>query len=111
MKTLEGQRLETMATRLEALGNPTRLSIYRALIKAGKKGANVGAVQQAVGIPASTLTHHMQKLVNAGVVSQQRQSRELICKAEYDVMNDTVEYLKEHCCEGLDTLQRKVEQL
>ena len=111
MKTLEGQLLETMAARLEALGNPTRLSIYRTLITAGKQGANVGAIQKAMGIPASTLTHHIQKLVSAGVVSQQRQSRELICKAEYDAMDDVVGYLKEHCCEGLDALQRKVDRL
>ena len=111
MKTLDGQHLERMAARLEALGNPTRLAIYRALIKAGSNGANVGSIQSVVNIPASTLTHHIQKLVMAGLVSQHRQSRELICRAEYDAMEETIDYLKEECCQGLDLLQRKVDQL
>ena len=100
-----------MAARLEALGNPTRLAIFRTLVKAGDDGANVGAIQGAVNIPASTLTHHIQKLVKAGLVSQQRQSREMICRAEYQTMEQTLEYLKEECCQGLDPLQRKIDQL
>ena len=111
MRTLNGQLLEDMAARLEALGNPTRLAICRALIKAGKDGANVGAIQSAVAIPASTLTHHIQKLVKAGIVSQHRHSRELICHTDYDAMNEIIKYLQEECSQGLDLLQRKVDQL
>ncbi|MBL6933045.1 MAG: helix-turn-helix transcriptional regulator [Rhodospirillales bacterium] len=111
MKTLNGHLLEEMAARLEALGNTTRLAIFRALVKAGTNGANVGAIQNAVGIPASTLTHHIQKLVKAGLVSQKRHSRELICRAEYDAMDMTIDYLKEECCQGLGQLQRKIDQL
>ncbi len=111
MKTLNGQKLELMAARLEALANPTRLAIFRSLVKAGDDGANVGAIQSVVSIPASTLTHHIQKLVNAGLVTQERKSRELICRAEYEVMDAIVDYLKEECCQGLNLLQRKVDQL
>jgi len=100
-----------MAGRLEALGNPTRLAIFRTLVKAGDEGANVGAIQGAVNIPASTLTHHIQKLVKAGLVSQQRQSRELICRAEYEAVEATIDYLKDECCQGLNLLQRRVDQL
>jgi DNA-binding transcriptional ArsR family regulator len=49
----------TQASRLEALGNPTRLAIYRALVRAGHAGAPVGKLQEAIGIPASTLSHHL----------------------------------------------------
>jgi len=111
MKTQKGQLLEEMAGRLEALGNPTRLAIFRTLVKAGDEGANVGAIQGAVNIPASTLTHHIQKLVKAGLVSQQRQSRELICRAEYEAVEATIDYLKDECCQGLNLLQRRVDQL
>lgn len=100
-----------MAARLEALGNPTRLAIFRALVRAGDEGATVGAIQNVIDIPGSTLTHHIQKLVRAGLVSQQRHSRELICRAEYAVMDETLAYLKDECCQGLDLLQRKVDQL
>jgi len=47
----------TQASRLEALGNPTRLAIYRALVRAGHAGAPVGKLQDEIGIPASTLSH------------------------------------------------------
>ncbi len=111
MKTLDGQLLEQMAARLEALGSPTRLAIFRALVKAGRNGANVGSIQGVVNIPASTLTHHIQKLVKAGLVTQERQSRELICRPEYDVMDATLDYLKAECCQGLDLLQGKIDRL
>jgi len=111
MKTQDDQLLELMAGRMEALGNPIRLGIFRALIKAGNDGANVGTIQNAIDIPASTLTHHIQKLVKAGLISQQRHSRELICRAEFEVMDGTIDYLKDECCQGLGLLQRKVDQL
>lgn len=96
--------LEQMSERMEALGNPIRLAIFRALVKAGNQGANVGAIQNLVNIPASTLTHHIQKLVSAGLVTQQRHSRELICRAEFEAMDTTIDYLKDECCQGLEKL-------
>jgi len=111
MKTQDDPLLEQMAERMEALGNPLRLAIFRALIKAGTDGANVGAIQGVIDIPASTLTHHIQKLVKAGLVTQHRHSRELICRAEFEAMETTIDYLKDECCQGLGLLQRKVDQL
>ncbi|MEV9253435.1 helix-turn-helix domain-containing protein, partial [Klebsiella pneumoniae] len=50
--------LDDAAARLEALGNPTRLKIYRALVKAGDNGLAVGKLQSRLDIAASTLSHH-----------------------------------------------------
>lgn len=111
MNTKDEPLLEQMAGRMEALGNPLRLAIFRALVKAGDDGANMGTIQGVVDIPASTLTHHIQKLVKAGLISQQRHSRELICRAEFAAMDATIDYLKDECCQGLDLLKRKVGQL
>ncbi len=111
MKTQDDPMLEQMADRLVALGNPHRLAIFRVLIKAGVGGANVGAIQNAIDIPASTLTHHIQKLVKAGLISQRRHSRELICRAKFKAMDAIIDYLKDECCQGLDLLQRKVDRL
>ena len=61
----------------------------------------MGAIQQEVGIPASTLTHHIQRLIKAGLVEQSRQSRQLICRAEYGTMESLVDYLNAECCQGL----------
>jgi len=96
-----------MAGCLEALGNPTRLKIFRALVRAGKDGANMGTLQQEVGIPASTLTHHIQRLIKAGLVEQSRKSRQLICQADYGLMESLVDYLNAECCQGLQEIDNK----
>ncbi|NNK57182.1 MAG: winged helix-turn-helix transcriptional regulator, partial [Desulfofustis sp.] len=56
------------AGRCAELGNTTRLSIFRLLVKAGKNGLPVGQIQSSLGIPGSTLTHHLQRLVRVGLV-------------------------------------------
>ncbi len=87
---------------LEALGSSTRLEIFRLLVRAGEEGAAVGAIQLKLKLPASTLSHHIARLVKAGLVTQQRQSRSLICRADYGHMDALVAYLRQNCCEGLD---------
>jgi hypothetical protein len=55
-------KLEEAAKQLEALGNPTRLAIYRFLIRFGQQGSPVGTIRKKLDIPASTLSHHISKL-------------------------------------------------
>jgi DNA-binding transcriptional ArsR family regulator len=90
--------LEKVARQLEAIGNPTRLRVYRALVRAGNDGLPVGRLQTKVGIPASTLSHHLQRLVATGLVTQERQATTLICRANYPAMNSLVGYLVDECC-------------
>ena len=59
-------KLEKAASQLEALGNPTRLNIYRILVRAGEAGLPVGRIQSKLDIPASTLSHHCKRLVDVG---------------------------------------------
>ncbi|GAB6051357.1 metalloregulator ArsR/SmtB family transcription factor [Magnetospira thiophila] len=94
--------METLiaANRLEALGNPTRLSIYRLLVKAGEAGLVVGDLRRALDIPPSTLSHHLAHLVRAGLVLQKRQGRELVCRTDYDVMSGLLDFLSAECCAG-----------
>ncbi|RVC26363.1 ArsR family transcriptional regulator, partial [Mesorhizobium sp. M7A.F.Ca.AU.002.02.1.1] len=61
-------RLEKAAAQLEALGNPTRLQLYRILVRAGDDGLAVGSVQGRLDIPSSTLSHHLKRLVDTGLV-------------------------------------------
>ncbi len=86
---------------MEALGNQTRLSIYRLLVQAGDDGLIVGQIQRALDIPGSTLSHHIAALVRAGLVDQQRISRELRCRARYDTMRDMLAFLTDECCTGV----------
>ena len=91
-------KLESAAKQLEALGNPTRLAIYRKLVKAGQKGCPVGDIRQALDIPASTLSHHIAKLVQAGLLIQQRDSRSLVCSLNYANMESLMAFLVNNCC-------------
>lgn len=84
-----------------ALGHPTRLRLYRALVRAGEEGAPVGVLQDQLGVPASTLTHHIQALARAGLVEQQRDGRILTTRADYAQMRGLVDFLTDNCCEGL----------
>ena len=91
-------KLETAARQLEAIGNPTRLLIYRTLVRAGHAGLSMGQVQERVGLPASTLSHHMKRLVDQGLIRQERSGTSLICHAEYPVMKALLGYLADECC-------------
>ena len=92
---------DTAAARLEALGHGTRLSIYRLLVKAGDDGLIVGDIQKALGVPASTLSHHLAKLARVGLVSQGRRGREICCGVDYDEMRTLIGFLTEECCTGV----------
>ena len=91
-------KLEKAAKQLEALGNPTRLAIYRVLIRHGHDGCPVGEIRKKLDIPASTLSHHIAKLVNAGLITQERDSRSLYCKAVFTNMNALMTFLAQNCC-------------
>jgi ArsR family transcriptional regulator, arsenate/arsenite/antimonite-responsive transcriptional repressor len=91
-------KLEIAARQLEALGNPTRLKLYRALVRAGVEGLPVGRLQQKLDIAASTLSHHVRRLVETGLVTQERQATTLICRAHYPSMNALIGFLVDECC-------------
>ena len=90
--------LEQTADCLDALGNATRLDIYRMLVRAGHGGLAVGAIQQRAMIPRSTLSHHLRQLIAVGLVTQERQGTTLICRAEFDVMKGILTFLAAECC-------------
>jgi DNA-binding transcriptional ArsR family regulator len=91
-------KIDDAAARLEALGSPTRLKIYRALVRAGHAGMPVGRLQERLKIPASTLSHHVKALVSVGLISQLREGTTLVCHAEYDTMQRLVDFLVAECC-------------
>jgi DNA-binding transcriptional ArsR family regulator len=91
-------KLERAAAQLEALGNPTRLGVYRLLVRAGPDGMPVGAVQERMRMAASTLSHHMRRLVETGLVTQERHATTLICRAHYPSMAGLIGFLTEECC-------------
>ena len=85
---------------LAALAQPLRLKVFRALVVVGDVGLTPGAIHEALGTPQATLSFHLKELVNAGLVTQERASRNLIYRANYERMSALVGYLTENCCEG-----------
>jgi DNA-binding transcriptional ArsR family regulator len=89
------------ARSLAALGHEARLAVYRLLVKAGPDGMPVGDIGAHMGLPASTLAHHLRALVDAGLVIQEKHGRTVFNRADYDQMRRTVEFLTSECCSGI----------
>ena len=92
--------IDTVATALKELGHPTRLGVYKELVKAGEAGLPVGELQKRLDVPASTLSHHIAALVSVGLVRQEREGRILNCTAQYEVLQGIIDFLQEECCAG-----------
>ena len=87
---------------LGALAQEHRLALFRLLIQAGQNGMPAGAIAEKLGIPNSSLSFHLAQLRGAGLITQERQHRSLIYRANYPAMNGLVDYLTENCCAGAD---------
>jgi ArsR family transcriptional regulator len=98
--------IERTAARLEAIGNPTRLALYRWLVRAGRNGLAVGDIQQRLQVPRSTLSHHLHRLIGVGLVTQERQATTLICRANYPAMDELIGFLTAECCADADSCHR-----
>jgi ArsR family transcriptional regulator, arsenate/arsenite/antimonite-responsive transcriptional repressor len=85
---------------LTGLAQPLRLRIFRALIGAGPQGLTPGALSATLDVPGTTLSFHLKELIYAGLVSQERDGRNLIYRPEFERMNSLLAYLTAHCCQG-----------
>ncbi|PKF49808.1 ArsR/SmtB family transcription factor [Enterovibrio nigricans] len=90
--------IESVAKALKELGHPTRLTIFKRLVKAGHSGIAVGVVQDELGIPGSTLSHHLSSLMSAGLITQRREGRVLYCTPQYDKLEGVLAFLRDECC-------------
>lgn len=90
---------------LGALAQEHRLALFRLLVQAGEKGMAAGAIAEKLGVPNSSLSFHLAQLRSAGLITQERQHRSLIYRANYPAMNGLVDYLTENCCGGADCVR------
>ncbi len=88
---------------LAALAQDTRLDAYRLLVQAGPDGMPAGQVSTALGLAPNTLSFHLDRLRQAGLVTVRRDGRSLIYAARYDSMNALLRYLTQNCCAGVNT--------
>ena len=87
-------------TALHALAQDTRLSVFRMLIQAGSDGLIAGAIAERLGVPASTMSHHLANLEAAGLVTATRDGRLINYVADYAGVRDLLAFLVEDCCGG-----------
>ncbi|RJX30548.1 MAG: transcriptional regulator [Desulfarculus sp.] len=99
--------LELTAKRLSEMGHPLRLRALRLLIKAGPRGLPVNKVQAHLGIPQSTLSHHLARLKAAGLISQEREGPRLYCRPQYQALRQVLDFLLQDCCAGVSGLEEE----
>jgi DNA-binding transcriptional ArsR family regulator len=91
-------KLERHAEQLSALGHPVRLAILRFVVQSGQGGAAAGDIQGRLEMPASTLSHHLKRLVEAGLLSTRSEGTFHYYAAEYSALRTLTDYLWEDCC-------------
>ena len=85
---------------LAALGQTTRLSVFRLLVEAGPGGRMVGEIAEALELPGATLSFHLKELTAAGLIEGESRGRYICYRANFDAMNDLIEFLTRNCCGG-----------
>ncbi|CAN7615296.1 metalloregulator ArsR/SmtB family transcription factor [Variovorax sp. LjRoot290] len=85
---------------LAALAQPVRLQVFRALVVAGPGGMTPGTLVESLNVAATSLSFHLKELMHSGLVSQERNGRNLIYRASFQQMNALLGYLTENCCQG-----------
>ncbi len=94
------RQLDKAAAQLKALGHPVRLSVLRRVVQGPEAGTPAGDLQSILGIPASTLSHHLATLAEAGLVTVAREGTTLRYRAEYATLRALTDYLWQDCCSG-----------
>jgi ArsR family transcriptional regulator, arsenate/arsenite/antimonite-responsive transcriptional repressor len=90
--------LEQHAEELSALGHPVRLSVLRYVVQAGPEGASAGEIQAHVDLAASTLSHHLKRLVDAGMLTTRSEANFHYYAADFKALRALTDYLWEDCC-------------
>ena len=82
----------------EALSNESRVEAFRLLVKAGPGGLPAGEVADKLGVVQNTMSSHLHKLVRAGLLQSERQSRHIIYSVDFDTVRELIVFLMEDCC-------------
>ncbi|MEX0969079.1 MAG: metalloregulator ArsR/SmtB family transcription factor [Paracoccaceae bacterium] len=100
MSTLPRPDSLTIAQTLAALGHAARIEIFQLLVRCGDAGMLVGEIGTRLKLTPSTLAHHLKAMVDAKLITQERQGRQVVNRANYTTLNGAVAFLMEECCKG-----------
>lgn len=90
--------VEEIAATFAALGQASRLNIVRLLLSAYPKGLPAGEIQRELGITASTLSHHLDKLRQVGIVQAEKDRQWIWYSVQSDTLRHLIDFLFEECC-------------
>jgi DNA-binding transcriptional ArsR family regulator len=93
-------KLDRHAEELGALAHPVRLAVLRFVVQAGDRGASAGDIQARVDLPASTLSHHLKRLLDAGLLRSRLEGTYHYYTVEYPALRALTDYLWEDCCKA-----------
>lgn len=91
-------KLDRHAEQLAALGHPVRLAVLRFVVQGGESGVPAGEIQSHVDMPASTLSHHLKRLVDAGMLTSRSEGTFHYYTADYKMLRALTDYVWEDCC-------------
>jgi DNA-binding transcriptional ArsR family regulator len=87
-------------TALAALAQPTRLEVFRLMMRCAPDGCTAGDIAAKLEVPPATLSFHLKHLEQAGLVRSRRASRHIVYSADLAGARDLVRFLTEDCCGG-----------
>lgn len=93
-------KIERHAEQLAALGHVARVALLRTVVQAGHEGVSVTQLQERLDIPWTTLNHHLDRLVDAGLVVARREGKSVFHTADYGALRALTDYLWEDCCKN-----------
>jgi ArsR family transcriptional regulator len=100
ISTGEGMTAPHALAALAALGQPTRLEIFRLLMRSGSNGLLAGTIAETIGCPHNTLSSHLSILARAGLIRGTREGRTILYRADVDGMRALLSFLITDCCDG-----------
>ena len=98
MKRESPEQIIRYADILAAMGTESRLRVIRLLLSAHPKGMVVGEIQAELGVSASNLSHHLEKLKHEGLINVKREGAYLRCTANTELLQELLEFLFSECC-------------
>jgi len=102
-------QLPTAVEALSALAHPSRLAVFRLLVRAGPDGMPAGEIAREIGALPNTLSTHLNILSHAGLIQSRREGRSVIYSADYQGMRALLGFLMEECCAGRPEICAPVE--
>lgn len=92
--------IQNATVALAALGQATRLSIFRLLVEAGPEGLMAGDIAEALSLPGATLSFHLKELSSAGLIEGEPRGRYICYRADFETMTGLIAFLTHNCCGG-----------